>query len=97
MRDSPKARRQQGALPIVRMPPLAKITGNPYAHIPEKRVDHEITNDGQRAPELRPNAIANAGREDGIGETRSRCGKRLRHSAPQPAVPEIESALAYEY
>jgi hypothetical protein len=79
------------------MLPLTKITCNPYAPIPEKRVDREITSDCKRAPELRPNPIGNARREDCIGETCSRYGKHFRHSAPQRAVPEIGSALEYEY
>ena len=79
------------------MLPLTKITRNPYAPIPEKRVDHEITSDCKRAPELRPNPIVNARRDDCIGETRSRCGKHFRHPVPQRAVPEIDSALEYEY
>ena len=84
-------------MPIVRMLPLTKITCNPYAPIPKKRVDHEITSDGKRAPELRPIPVGKARREDGIGETRTRYRKHFRHSAPSRAVPEIDSALEYEY
>jgi len=84
-------------LPIVRMLPLTKITRNPYAPIPEKRVDQEITSDCKCAPELRPNPLVNARREYCIGETRSRYGKHFRHSAPYRAVAEIDFALEYEY
>ena len=79
------------------MSPLTKITCNPYAAIPEKCVDHEIASDCERAPELPENLIENARGEDCIGETRSRYGKNLRHSAPQRAVSEIDSALEYKY
>lgn len=75
------------------MLPLAKITYDPNARKPEKRVDQEIAAGGKRAPDLRPTPLGNAGREDGIGETRSRYGKDFQHPPPQWVVPEIDSAL----
>lgn len=79
------------------MLPLTKIACNPDAAVPEKRVDHEITSDCKRAPELRQNPIENPRREDYIGETSSWYGKHFRQSVPLRAVPEIDSALEYEY
>src|SRR5215472_3894803 len=71
-RESPKGRRQQCRLPIVRMSPLTNISCNPYAPRPNQCVDDEIASDCERAPEPSENVIENARREDGISETHSR-------------------------
>ena len=84
-------------MPIVGMLSLTKITCNPYASVPEKRIDDEITSDCKPAPELRPNPFVNARGEDCIGEARSRQGKHFRHSAPYRIVPKFDSALEYKY
>ena len=82
---------------IVRVLALAQIACDPDARVPEECVDQEITSERKCCKEFCPAPRRNAGREDRVGEVRSRCAKNFNDSAPKRTITEINPGLEYEH